>query len=345
MPFQVELEDDEGHVKVPIEYLTSLKLKKGDLVTLDVVPLFGGGQKTFKQLEADMSYAQDFEISLATLHHFIPIWMANFKANLPLFVSDAKSYTDILPAEGDKKRGIVIANGPSLYETDLAPLKSFKGTIVCTNKPLKLLLENGIVPDYVCVLDAGPEVMDSLNHSIVSDFARAMKGIILPTMVDHKVALFAVEHFERNIFWHNPHFSDALAPNICETLTAITKIPSVEHGGNVGTFAYLMAIRPIMCNPIGLLGFDLSYRPKKTWPLEETVKYRFFYIPEKDQYYAMTQVFEYYVSRLIDLFDKSSSKANAVTVNLTPVGPLNAIIGMKSQTLFDYVGEIIRRSD
>jgi len=338
LPFQVIIEKN-NRVAIPLEYVQGLKLKEGDYLTLDIVPLLGG-QKSFKQLETDLSYAQDYEITVQTLGHFIPIWLANFKKNLPRFVKDAKSYSHVLPVEGDKKRCMVVANGPSLYDTDLSCLKDFKGTVVSANKPLKHLLEHGIVPDWVAVLDAEEVVLKSFDHDIVREFARAIQGIFLPTVVNPKVAAFVLEHFGADkTYWHNPHFSDAIAPNICETLTSITSIPSCEHGGNVGTFAYLMSIRPLMCNPIGLLGFDLSYKPSKKWSQEQTTHYRFFYIPDLDQHYAMSPVFEYYVSRLIDLWNISAEKQGTRTYNLTPVGPLNAVIGFPRSSLSEFCSD------
>lgn len=345
MPFQAQIEKD-FKVRVPPDYVKGMNLHEGDFLTLDVVPLMG--QKSYQQLETELGYAQEYEISMQTLHHFIPIWMPNFKANLPLFVEGAKSYVDIEPVEGAKKKCVIVANGPSMYATDLSPLKNFNGTIVSTNKPLKHLLECGVVPDWVAVLDAGPEVFDSFNHDIVREFARAsnFKGVLIPTVVDNRVAKFAVENFSRDkCFWSNPHFSDAIAPNVCETLTSITTIPSCEHGGNVGTFAYLMAIRPLLCNPMGLLGFDLSYPLNPAWSQEDTTHYRFFYLPEKDTdgptlprnaVYAMTQPFEYYVNRLMDLWNTSSEKMATRTYNLTPSGPLNAVIGLPRASLLDF---------
>jgi hypothetical protein len=266
-----------------------------------------------------------------TLHHYIPTWLANFKANLHHFVEDAKSFANVPPTE--KKKGIVVANGPSFYEADLMPLMNWNGTIVATNKPLKHLLEHGVVPDYVAALDAEEVVLQSFDHGIVREFAREMKGVFLTTTIHPKVADFCMEHFGRDkVFWNNPHFSDAIAPNICETLASITKIPTCEHGGNVGSFSYFMAIRPLCCNPIGLLGFDLSYRPNPKWSLEYAVNYRYFYNPQKNETYAMPAPFEYYLSRLLELWEFNRT-LSGLTVNLTPVGPLNAVIGLQSSSL------------
>jgi len=332
MPFTT-IVDKDLRVKVPDQYVKALNLHEGDALTLDIVPLMGG--KGFKQIEADLGFAQEYEVSMNTLHHYLPMWMRNFKANLPHFVKDAKSFVDIPPAE--KKKCVVIANGPSLYETDLSPLKNFDGTVVSTNKPLKHLMENGVVPQWVAVLDAEDIVMQSFDHDIVRENISHMLGVLMPTTTHPKVVEFALKHMGKDkIFWSNPHFSDAIAPNVCETLTSITTIPSCEHGGNVGTFSYLMAIRPLYCDPIGLLGFDLSLRPSPKWTQEQTVHYRFFYIPRTNETYAMNPAFEYYIARLINLWSIASERQSTRTVNLTPHGPLNAVIGLQFKTLEEF---------
>jgi len=79
----------------------------------------------------------------------------------------------------------------------------------------------------------------------------------------------------------------------------------------------------------------MSYKPDPNWSVEETTKYRFFYLPHKNSFYAMTPPFEYYVARLIDLWEKAM-EAGAITYNLTPVGPLNAVVGLRSITLEEF---------
>ncbi len=333
-PFQTVLEED-GKVRIPPELVRSMGIRAGDIVNLDFARI-GSGPKSYKEAEAELGYAQGYELAVSTLKFFLPIWLKNFKENLPYFVTDAKSFADIPPTEGPKKRCVVVANGPSLYETDLRPLREFTGTVVCANKPLAHLLRNGIVPDWVTALDAQEVVMESFDHDIVREYCQRLR-FILPTMVHPSVTRFVVENAGRDrIYWANPHFSDDVAPNISETLNNITNIPSCDHGGNVGTFSYLMAIRPMLCKPIGLLGFDMSLRPNPKWTVEETAQYRFFYLPHKDSFYAMTPPFEFYMHRLLDLWQDSRS-VGSITFNLTPVGPLNAVIGLRSTTLERFI--------
>jgi len=333
MPFQAVVEKDRA-VKIPLDLYKGLGLKEGDVVNLDFVHE-GKGPRPVKELEAELGYAQDYEVSVATLKYFLPLWLKNFKENLPHFVKDAKHFAMIPPAEGAKQKCVVVANGPSLYDTDLTPLRRFTGTVICSNKPLARLLENGIVPDWVTALDSQEVVLESFDKDIVREHARKLK-VLIPTTIHPKVTEFCIENMGRdNIYWANPHFSDEAAPNVCETLTNITSIPSCQHGGNTGTFSYLMAIQPLYCRPIGLLGFDMSYKPDPNWSVEETTKYRFFYLPHKNSFYAMTPPFEYYVARLIDLWEKAM-EAGAITYNLTPVGPLNAVVGLRSITLEEF---------
>lgn len=333
-PFQATVDQDKK-VALPLEYVKALGLKEGDLVNLDFVPM-GTQQKSYKQLEADLGYAEEYEVSVATLKHYIPIWLKNFKANLPHFLTGAKSFADILPAQGGKKKAVCVANGPSMYDTDLKPLAKFKGTVLCTNKPLKHLLEHGVVPDWVCTLDAQDVVLKSFDCDPVKDKADRM-NFLLPTTVNPKVVEFIIECAGKDhIYWANPHFGDEVAPNICETLSSITTIPSAEHGGNAGTFAYLMAMRPLYCNPVGLFGYDLSYKPDPKWSLEIATRYRYFYIPELDQVYAMTHAFEYYIARLVDLWQTAKDRLSTRTFNLTPVGPLNAVVGLPRSTLKSF---------
>lgn len=331
--FTAKLRKDQC-VLVPTDIVKTLGLSPGDSLNLEVVP--EGGVKGYKQIQVDLDHAKEYEIAVNTIKHYLPLWLANFKKNLSMFVEGARSFTDILPAEGEKRKCVVVANGPSLYEADLSPLKDFKGTIIAANKSLKPLLEGGIVPDWVTVLDAEEVVLGSFDHEIVRGNASHMRGIILPTTSDHKVAEFAYEHFgKERTFWSNPHFSDDVAPNVCETLTNITNVPSCNHGGNVGTYSYLMSIKPMLCNPIGLFGFDLSYRPDPKWTIERASLYRYYYLPQKNEFYAMTPPFEYYIGHLLDLWEMAGKRYTR-TVNLTPHGPLNAVAGLPSVPLRDF---------
>lgn len=343
MPFQATVEK-EGKVKIPPDLMKGLGLKEGDMVSLDFVPM-DGGSKPLKQVEAELAWAQEYKVAVDTLRFYLPTWLANFKENLPYFVKGAKSFVDIPPAEGVKRRCVVVANGPSFYDADLKNLKDFDGTVVSANKPLKKLLEHAVVPDWVTALDGDAVVLKSFDNDPVKDMADQL-SFLLPTTVHPSVVKFLKKYGNLGrVYWANPHFSDEVAPNVCSTLTNITKIPSCEHGGNVGTFSYLLAVRPLYCNPIGLLGFDLSYRPDPKWTLEHASQYRHFYNPKLDDgkkrisrkaFYALTPPFEYYLARILDLW-KVATEMGTVTYNLTPEGPLNAVIGFPRSSLKKFI--------
>ena len=190
------------------------------------------------------------EVKSATLLRFNQIWQRNFLSN-----HDAIQKNPGVIGLKNKFRDIpciVVGAGPSLDKN----IKYFKkacekAVILSCDAALKPLLNHGIVPNFVVVLDPQEEIARFLSNIPQSGITLVVPTIVHPNILE---------------LWQggNILFFNKFAPDIPTLVEIQKKVPQVgvlTPGGTVLSVTYDLAFQT-GCNPILFVGQDLSY-PKK----------------------------------------------------------------------------------
>lgn len=217
------------------------------------------------------------KLNAVTVTLSLPTWLEHIYRNF--FKEHVKSIQDIKEIKGSVKPdtpGLAIAHGPSLYEdNNLEHLansrfyKEKKGVILTVAHSLKDCLDANVIPDYMIMIDADKEMMNFINHDIVDKHAKDIVGIFSPT-IDPDV----LKQWKGKKYFYLPIIPDTTIPNVQAVLAGLLPfLTELDSGSNCGYTAWNIA-RYIGCNPIAVLGLDLSF-PEDT-PLKETPYYRAF---------------------------------------------------------------------
>ena len=190
------------------------------------------------------------EVKSATLLRFNQIWQRNFLSNRnaiernPGVIGLKNKFRDI-PC-------IVVGAGPSL-DKNIKYLKKAcgKAVILCCDAALKPLLSQGIVPNFVVVLDPQEEIARFLSNVSQSGIT-----LVVPTIVHPNI----LELWQGgDILFFNKFAPDI--PTLVEIQKMVPKVGVLTPGGTVLSVTYDLAFQA-GCNPILFVGQDLSY-PKK----------------------------------------------------------------------------------
>lgn len=172
---------------------------------------------------------------------------------LKLLQDKAKSFPTLRPA-------LVVCNGPSLTDEKIKLIKhsDFQhrgGVIFCVDSAVRRLLNGGIYPHFVVHLDNHIYAREFYKGVMESDINKRLNYIVPIDM--HPEVL---EKCRGEIYWFNIACPDFPNMNKNAFLTFMfPEIPTLDSGGNVGTFTMMLA-NYLQCNPIAMVGFDLSWR-------------------------------------------------------------------------------------
>lgn len=214
----------------------------------------------------------------------------------------------ILEIEADANpAALVVSAGPSLHRRDPAPAVldgDFRGTLIAVDGALGYCLRNGLVPDYVVVLDPHSsrvcrwfgdpdlEFRDDDDYfrrqdldpylglkekkrnreliDLVNEHGPKMAAIIC-TSVAPNVTRRCLDA-ALQLYWWNPLLDDVANPDsLTRRLHRANRLPAMVSGGNVGTAAWVFAHQVLRKQMVGLVGMDLSYAPGT--PLRNTQYY------------------------------------------------------------------------
>jgi hypothetical protein len=193
------------------------------------------------------------------------------------FIKDAK-IPDIREIENSVKPGtpgLVIGAGPSLHAnnhldmlSDSVFYKERKGVIISVANNIKDCLDSGIVPDYMVLIDGDPEITpEFIDHDIVDDYSEYITAIFSVT-----VAHEAESRWKGDARFFMPVVPDVTIPNVQAVLSGLfPNVAEMDGMGNCGSFGWNVA-RYVGCNPIALIGLDLSFRPET--PIKDTWYYK-----------------------------------------------------------------------
>lgn len=225
-----------------------------------------------------------------TLRSLLPIWVGNFRDNLP----EIHESPDIKDLKKQKKGSfVVVGAGPSikkLSHISMIGLRHYKGTVIATDKILRHCIEEGVVPDYVVFLDCDPCIKEWIDNKTVKEQMDKIKAV-MATTVDPEV----VKNWKGEKYFFNAQIDyvpdDLSVSNFMQIMTSTNSPYATEEtadkakfgksimntsGGNVGSCSWSLACylmgdyskENLKKYPIGLIGMDLGW-PIET-PLEET---------------------------------------------------------------------------
>jgi hypothetical protein len=191
-----------------------------------------------------------------TLGVLLPFWASNIANNMPAILN-GKNVDDI-PKRKDEP-AIVIAAGPSLKKKKhLNLLKSvaWKHPIITCDRMLTSCLAKKIIPYCVCTVDASPKVSKFYENELVAKHNEAYT--VLSVASHPRTVTYA--KYNREIYWFIPFMDDAKndPTSLTRMLHFMTNKSMILVGGNVGSLSWNIA-HYLKCNPIILIGFDLSY--------------------------------------------------------------------------------------
>ncbi len=147
------------------------------------------------------------------------------------------------------KPAIVVSAGPSLEKNiNLLKTASNKFLIFAGGRTLKALLDIGVKPDCVCVVDPGQPSYDVIKDSLYSDVP-----LVFSELTNYKVV---EEHKGKKIFFTDPYLKGITSELIDY------KVDELYQGGSVAHVCTSFASY-LGCNEIILIGQDLAYTNNK----------------------------------------------------------------------------------
>ena len=214
-------------------------------------------------------------------------WINNFALNLNN-IWIGKSARELIPKKKNSKStssAIVIGRGPSIIKHQHIPLlanSDYKGTIICADGALKLLLKEGITPKkfkkfFVVTIDTQEHAKNLYSDPVIKKYGKKIKCLLSTTVppTTYKV----IKKTGMKIYWLHTLFDYNLGKSSFNYISGIMTrsknhdrgLPAIQTGGNVGTSAWVASWSILKCNPVALIGIDLGYPIDTTW--EEICNY------------------------------------------------------------------------
>ncbi|MDG2474791.1 MAG: DUF115 domain-containing protein [Paracoccaceae bacterium] len=152
------------------------------------------------------------------------------------------------------QEAIVVGAGPSL-ELNIPKIQSYRfekqqPIIISVGTASKLLVENGIVPDYVVIVDKDI----SISHPLVADFSKMMEASLLYSPLVQPDLIKA---------WYGDRYVAYSASPLFDKVKEIFPKGSLFSGGSVIHTAIDLA-RNLGCKSITLFGADFAYTGTQT---------------------------------------------------------------------------------
>lgn len=277
-----------------------------------------------------------------TVEAMLPTWVQNFAINYAKHIVNTMNAHD-LNTQRITCKTLVVGAGPSVLKGasySSVHYKMFEGTIICTNKAFKPMVEVGVIPDFVVTIDATEEIWEHFRGANLIDVMKNGKTVfITSSMVAPDVANTLSKFVPRErIVWFNPSVPDEYAQNIDATLTMVSNLPLMDTGGNAGLLALKLALN-MGAKKIGLVGMEHCLHLDRRWTNEQARGYEIVYAPEDDQYYAITPVFRGYLESLMQTIDSVRGKSEII--NLVKFGPLyteRKRLDIRYLSLLEFVG-------
>lgn len=216
------------------------------------------------------------KLNAVTVTYYMPLWLSNiYETFLKKRLENIHDVKEFFGGEKGKP-AIVIGAGPSLHKYNHLELiaqsafyKNKEGPILTTSHTVKDCLDQGVIPDYMILLDPEPVMLSHIDHDIVDRYADKIKGIFAITT--HPDVL---NRWKGDKFFFMPSVSEKTIPNVQAMMSGLFPMLNEMNAlGNSGTFSWSIA-NFLECNPITLIGMDEGFLPDT--PVEETPYYTAF---------------------------------------------------------------------
>lgn len=195
------------------------------------------------------------------LKEMFPIWMANFRANLPAIwesrcISELKD-TIASPA-------IIIGAGPSLLEHNhpsvLVRAKNrneLNAKIICCDRALEPCVKLGLVPSIVTAIDADPQVGMFFRNIILLRVIQKIKAVFSTTV--HPDVVEGWPGRRSNIYFVNTHMTGKVSDpyGTDAVMQHVSNKIIMNTSGNVGIFSLILSAY-MGAKDIALVGMDMS---------------------------------------------------------------------------------------
>lgn len=196
---------------------------------------------TFINIEKNMII--DLNTHIVHSHHFFKSFINNLK-----FIIKSPRVNCIKEAYKDMP-AVVVSAGPSLAH-NIHILKDFqeKFIIIAGGRTLKVLMDMGITPDFVCVIDPDTPALDVMKDSLECD---------IPLVYSEFTSYEVVEKYSgKKIFFTDAGMGNSTRNLFDEAIDNIYEAGSVAHVCT-GLAQYLG------CNTIIFMGQDFAYTNNK----------------------------------------------------------------------------------
>ena len=184
-------------------------------------------------------------------------WAAHATKNGKLFHKNGTSHQDALYC-GVGKRLLIVATGPSL-EAEMENIKKYRDEvdIMCVDKSYHMLVEHGVIPDFVVICDAGisydkyckPYLEQTKDVTLLSnitanpDWTHNWKGRII-FFVNKDNIQTELEYMQ---------------------LSGVPKSEIIPAGSNVGNSCVIFASQVMGYRAYGLIGYDFGWRNNQNY--------------------------------------------------------------------------------
>ncbi|MCK5706781.1 MAG: motility associated factor glycosyltransferase family protein [Candidatus Aureabacteria bacterium] len=229
----------------------SFSIVSNDIDFLKLQPAYELNSGFYLKAERSVLETRNWaRINIATQVNKIDNFSDNIVANFP--TRSKSPGINMLENVFKDVPGIIVATGPSLRKNiNLLRLAKNKAVIIALDSSLKILMEEGIIPDLVFSVD--------FTENTISDYDGIDSLDKTFIVVDNEVCPKVVQKYPERIF-----FIDLPDKPLCEWFSKITEDKGkIEKGLSVSHTAFLSAIY-MGIDPIILIGQDLSYPEGET---------------------------------------------------------------------------------
>jgi len=204
----------------------------------------------------------------------LPSWCSNIADNLEI----ARQLPNLpeRPFKGHD-RCVVVGGAPELTDEEILKLRHARVDTIVTNKNLVRFVRLGVLPTYVCLLDAN--AVSQPQFQILNEMENPGRLRFFASMTCYPGTLQRM--FEKStVYGFNPEVYLGGVLPLSKTWEWMNDKKEMSHGGNVGCLAFDLAKR-VGYKDIGLLGFSFceviptevakTIRPEELyegWPTE-----------------------------------------------------------------------------
>ena len=233
--------------------------------------------------------------------------LANAKDNFP-HIERSLLDPEVLRAAEGRGSAIVVCAGPSIHIQNPAAAivaSGYRGVTIAVDGALGYCLRNGLVPDYVMILDPHPTRVarwlgdPDLEKRDDDDYFRRQEmdpylgvneraknrelielvdrhGPRIKAIASTSIALAVTRRClsaRMPLYWWNPLLDDFEKPgSMTRALYAQNRMPCMVSGGNVGSAAWVFAHQILGFDTVALVGMDFGYAPGT--PIQNTQYYK-----------------------------------------------------------------------